>query len=698
MLWVLLAAFIELFAVFFSNRYFRFASFLFYFLTVLLLVIASDFIGLGSIFFNILGFFHDFDVAPEALVNTVSVSSIFYDFFLNKQSTGPNNFLFHFFKYYSAQGCGAFDEFTLITVSGLHEDRIVLLSLNTLGTSLRDFQFAMDPDSNPIFFSVYNLNFFLHDILFFFCSLLILFLGLFFYGAHTNANRLAVVNGSVDFDVLYRLTEVLLISILVIMHFSSAREFIDSISTFGYSFVFNNLLATHPVTYILKDVLVILFLFFNFFFRLRSFIYRENTTTANTPGTNMSPMELPFLLLSILVFCAFLLSANDFNMMLVCLEGITFIIAVVIAFDPNRSAASASIKYFTLGIASSGFFSMAAALTYGLLLTLDFKSITDFFYFTDVITSEFLPLFVFTSVLLTLSFFIKLSVFPGNFWVLDIYNGCNLPIISVLVLLKALYFIIFAKLYFSVYSYCSSFIFPLVVAASLGSMLFSTYGLLTELHLKQFIAYSSTGQFGFLLITLICYQDSVTFLSIFIYLFYYISVMLIFFFSLSHMHNLGSIDKLTDMYDYREATITNFFLVVSLLSLAGLPPFFGFFAKVTIMLNIAASGLSTSCLLLVFLLNIGMSFGYIRALRLMYFNFSGSSEISARLVLDNKEESVAYSNEVGAYLISSSFFIKFSYFFYFGIIHLLVLMQIFGFYFFGYMLHYLDPLTLFFSF
>lgn len=175
-------------------------------------------------------------------------------------------------------------------------------------------------------------------------------------------------------------------------------------------------------------------------------------------------------------------------------------------------------------------------------------------------------------------------------------------------------------------------------------MLFSTFGLLTELHLKQFIAYSSTGQFGFLLITLICYQDSVTFLSIFLYLFYYTTTMLIFFFSISHLYNLGAVDKLSDIYDYREATITNFFLVVSLLSLAGLPPFFGFFAKVTIMLNIAASGLSASCLLLIFLLNIGMSFGYIRALRLMYFNFSGSGEVNPRLVLNSKEESVAYSS------------------------------------------------------
>lgn len=281
---------------------------------------------------------------------------------------------------------------------------------------------------------------------------------------------------------------------------------------------------------------------------------------------------------------------------------------------------------------------------------------------------------------------------------MDIYNGCNFPTISVLVLLKSLYFVLFAKLYFSVYAYCSLFLFPLILAASLGSMLFSAYGLLTELHLKQFIAYSSTGQFGFLLVTLICYQDSITFSSIFLYLFYYTTVMLIFFFSIAHLHAQGAIDKLTDLYNYRGATATNFFFVVSLLSLAGLPPFFGFFAKVAIMLNIGASGLSPTCLLLVFLLNVGMSFGYIRALRLMYFSFSDSGEVDQRLTLGDKEESVKHANEIGAYLINSDFFVKFSYIFYFGIVQLLVFLHLFGFYFFGYISYYVYALSSFFYF
>lgn len=261
-------------------------------------------------------------------------------------------------------------------------------------------------------------------------------------------------------------------------------------------------------------------------------------------------------------------------------------------------------------------------------------------------------------------------------------------------LVKCLYFFVFAKLYFSIYAFCTAFVFPLVVAASLGSMLFSAYGLLTELHLKQFVAYSSTGQFGFLMLTLVCYQDANTFLSIFLYLFYYATVMLIFFFSILRLTSFGALDKLTELRFCQHSPVTAFFFVVSLLSLAGLPPFFGFFAKISILFNLAAAGFSGDCLLLVFLLNVAMSFGYVRALRLLYFNFLPFKAVDQRLAVAETEESLVYLNNLSTVsVINNNPLLKFSYFFYFACIQLLVFIQVFGFYFFGYIAFYLDPLV-----
>lgn len=317
--------------------------------------------------------------------------------------TAPDNFLFYFSEFYSGQQCNAYTDFALSALPNCQQT-IVNSSSPAAGV-----QYIMDADSNPLFFTLYNLHFFGYELLFFFASVFLLFASLFLYNSYAAKNQLTV-NCDCG-DVLYRLTEVLLLFIFAVLHFSRYQDFIASIDTFSYSFVFNNLLSVHPTHTLLKDFLIFLFLFFNFFFRLHSFAlsrFKERVVV-------ITPPEIPFLLVSILIFCSLLVTANDLNLILVALEGITFITAVLIAFDSSPTSAAASIKYFTLGVASSGFFSMASALTYGLLLNVDFKSITDFFYFTGNLTSEFLPLFVFTTMLITLSFFVKLSVFPGNF-------------------------------------------------------------------------------------------------------------------------------------------------------------------------------------------------------------------------------------------------------------------------------------------
>lgn len=217
-------------------------------------------------------------------------------------------------------------------------------------------------------------------------------------------------------------------------------------------------------------------------------------------------------------------------------------------------------------------------------------------------------------------------------------------------------------------------------------MCFSAYGLLTEQSIKQFVAYSSTGQFGFLLLSFVCYNDYITASAIILYLFYYTTAMLIFFFSIMQLTLLKSLDKFTDIQSTGGCNIILFFLAISLMSLAGLPPFLGFFAKINILINLVTSGFSDTFLIIVFLLNVAMTFGYIRVIRIIYFTLKKSKVDTDLVLLSGRTEFNNYINNLINNLIESNLFFKISYYFYFCIVSFLVCLHISGLYFFGFIL------------
>jgi NADH-quinone oxidoreductase subunit N len=120
-------------------------------------------------------------------------------------------------------------------------------------------------------------------------------------------------------------------------------------------------------------------------------------------------------------------------------------------------------------------------------------------------------------------------------------------------------------------------------------MLVGAFGALKQTRIKRFLAYTSVNQVGFLSLGIA--SCSTTGLSaIFLYLIIYIFMNIIFFSTLlntEHIVTQKSLVYLSDFYSYSQYNSKGSkALVLTLMSMSGLPPLGGFFAKLYLYLAI----------------------------------------------------------------------------------------------------------------
>lgn len=201
--------------------------------------------------------------------------------------------------------------------------------------------------------------------------------------------------------------------------------------------------------------------------------------------------------------------------------------------------------------------------------------------------SHFLLFGSFIGVLcLCFSFFFKLGIFPFSSWVPDLYES-TIPVNMVyfLILPKAAIMLAFVNFYrfFFVHFYSGFFI----ICALLGliSIVYGSLGAINQNKLPRILAYSSVTYAGlFIFLTAICFLPSVRLqhLSI-IFAVAYIIVLL--FFLVFYLTLRYSPYYFTYVYisQFRFAQTRSktfqLFLVNSLFSLSGIPPFFGWILK-----------------------------------------------------------------------------------------------------------------------
>ncbi len=195
-----------------------------------------------------------------------------------------------------------------------------------------------------------------------------------------------------------------------------------------------------------------------------------------------------------------MVSANDFISIFVSLELVTISFYVMVAYM-RRSAQclEAATKYFILGALSTGF------LVYGITWIFGMTGQTSLAAIAEVLPTvprENLMALMFGIALVLVALGFKVAAVPFQFWVPDVYQGAPTPVTAFLsVGSKAAGFVVLLRVlepFFVLPVLQERLVLVLAVIAG-ATLIFGNLAALPQKNMKRLLAYSSIGHAGYLL-------------------------------------------------------------------------------------------------------------------------------------------------------------------------------------------------------
>ncbi len=323
--------------------------------------------------------------------------------------------------------------------------------------------------------------------------------------------------------------------------------------------------------------------------------------------------EFYFLTLSTLLGMYFMISSGNFLMFFIGLETASIPMATLVAFDKyNHKSAEAGAKYILSAVFASSISLFGMSLIYGSTGTL---------YFTDLanlITSTPLQLMAF--VFFAVGLFFKISLVPFHLWTPDVYEGAQTNITSYLSVISkgSAVFVLFTLL-IKVFGNLVTSWQPILWGLAVISITVANIFAIRQQNLKRFLAFSSISQAGYILLAIIS-GSALGMASLVYFVLVYMFSNLAAFGVVSVIENRTAKVQMKD-YDglYQTNPKLSFVMMLALFSLAGIPPFAGFFSKFFIFSAAAQQGYYV--LVFIALLNTIISlYYYLLVIKAMFLN------------------------------------------------------------------------------
>lgn len=301
-------------------------------------------------------------------------------------------------------------------------------------------------------------------------------------------------------------------------------------------------------------------------------------------------------LLLVTLFGMYLMvSARHFLVFVIGLECASLPLAAMVAFDKNRSEShEAAVKYMLTAVFSSAVFMMGLSFVYAIAGSLYFQQI----YMAAFGAQSTLMIMALAFVIAGIGF--KLSLVPFHLWTADVYQGAPTSVTSYLSVISKgaaafAFLAILAQVFGSFYHQAWEWmLYALIILTITVGNLFA----IRQRNMKRFLAFSSISQAGYIMLGVIAY-NTLGMAAMMFYILVYI------FSNLGAFGVIGAIENATgrvSMDDYNGLYKTNprlaFTMMLAMFSLAGIPPFAGFFSKFFIFTG-ALQGASTAIYVLV---------------------------------------------------------------------------------------------------
>ncbi|MCE1197972.1 MAG: NADH-quinone oxidoreductase subunit N [Marinilabiliales bacterium] len=302
------------------------------------------------------------------------------------------------------------------------------------------------------------------------------------------------------------------------------------------------------------------------------------------PENNSKISEYFFLLISTLIGMNFMISSGDFLMLYLGLELATIPVAALAAFVHfNTKSSEAGIKLLLSSALSSGILLYGISMIYGTSGSIYFDAIGATFANTPLQVLAFI--FFFTGMAF------KLSLVPFHLWTADVYEGAPVNVTSYLsVISKGAAAFILVIVMFTVFRTLAPVYKNMLYLVAILTMTIGNLFALRQKNMKRFLAFSSIAQAGFILLGILGTNQMGMSAVVYFVLVYIFS-------NLGAFGVVAAIAAKTgkeSMDDYDGLYLTNpklsLLMMLSMFSLAGIPPVAGFFGKMYLFMSAASSG------------------------------------------------------------------------------------------------------------
>lgn len=276
------------------------------------------------------------------------------------------------------------------------------------------------------------------------------------------------------------------------------------------------------------------------------------------------------------------------------------------------------------------FFLLGASLVYGSLGTLNFNTLSLLLSFNLNEDLIYVKMFSLIGVLLiSITLLFKIASAPFHFWAPDVYEGSPLSSTIIFSILPKLVIFSFFIKWLCVISSLFYSIKDFFVIIGLFSVFIGTFFALSQKRMKRLIIYSSIAQIGFLVAAL--ETGSIGgFSSIFFFLIIYIISSILVWNHLTLFYNFQKIGNgfsgknispffLTSLANlFKTNSLWAFSFLFLFFSIAGIPPFSGFLAKIFILFGLIESNQLIGAVFLILISAISV-FYYIRVVKVIFF-------------------------------------------------------------------------------
>lgn len=409
-------------------------------------------------------------------------------------------------------------------------------------------------------------------------------------------------------------------NILLALSFAVALFFLLDKTYVNESMQFNGLFKMTPLIKLLQALILI-----------SAIIYSLLGSKKQIDGCLVSRTEIfefPVLIILAVTGMLLMVAANNFLSFYVSLELQSLCLYVLAAFEREDSKSSeAGLKYFILGSFASGLLLFGISFIYGFSGNLDFDNL-QILLANNPSNSVAIGIII-GLIMVIIGMFFKVSAAPFHMWTPDVYQGSPTIVTSFFATVAKVASIgILLRLVSHNFIGWKTELQPIFILITCLSVLVGAIGALKQSNFKRMLAYSSIGHVGYMLLAISTFAED---LSVVIYLGIYITMTLGVFTMVMNLKLEGNdIINIQDLSGlYKDNPWSALAMAIFMFSLAGIPPFAGFFAKFYVFKTAVNAGLYLPVIISIIAAVIS-AYYYLRIIKLMYLD-AASGKFSSEM-------------------------------------------------------------------